>query len=109
MSQIDNTGHESEINHMSNTERSKEREYDEKLRNNERKERIIRKVKRIRMVSLIIITDEMMKVKFKVVITEEEINEAYIGRQRNMEEKIIEQEIEIYDKKGLELYKKNKK
>jgi hypothetical protein len=48
----------------------------------------------------------MMKVKVKVVITEVETNETYIKRQRNVEEKIIEKEFEIYDKKSLELYEK---
>ena len=47
-----------------------------------------------------------MKVKVKVVITEVETNETYIKRQRNVEEKIIEKEFEINDKKSLELYEK---
>ena len=48
----------------------------------------------------------MMKVKFKLIITEVETNETYIKRQRNVEEKIIEKEFEINDKKSLELYEK---
>jgi hypothetical protein len=48
----------------------------------------------------------MLKIKFKLIISEVEMNEAYTRRQKDMEEKIIEKEIEIYDKKGLELYEK---
>jgi hypothetical protein len=50
----------------------------------------------------------MMKVKFKLIITEIETNEAYIERQRDIEENLIEKEFEIYDKEDLEFYEEVK-
>ena len=46
------------------------------------------------MVSLIIITDEMMKVKFKVVITEEEIISIPVWYIRQIEELDVSEESE---------------
>ncbi|RGB38633.1 hypothetical protein C1646_755435 [Rhizophagus diaphanus] len=50
----------------------------------------------------------MLKVKFTLIINELEINEAYVGRKRNIEENQIEKEFDILKTKDIELYEKLK-
>ncbi|CAB4407002.1 unnamed protein product [Rhizophagus irregularis] len=46
----------------------------------------------------------MLKVKFKLIISEIEINEEYVGRKRNDEENIIEKEFDINESEDIVLY-----
>ncbi|CAB4443566.1 unnamed protein product [Rhizophagus irregularis] len=46
----------------------------------------------------------MLKVKFKLIISEIEINEEYVGRKRNDEENIIEKEFDINEGEDIVLY-----
>src|SRR6185369_8650628 len=46
----------------------------------------------------------MLKVKFKLIISEIGINEEYVGRKRNDEENIIEKEFDINESEDIVLY-----